>query len=89
VINECRGRIDPTGSAAFLADLEKLTITFNRESDSETVLALARAHRLTIYDAAHLELALRAHLPLATLDRQLAEVARAARVSLLGGGDLR
>jgi hypothetical protein len=36
-----------------VADLEKLTIAFDRESDSETVLALARAHRLTIYDAAY------------------------------------
>ena len=53
------------------------------------MLALARGHRLTIYDAAYLELALRADAPLATLDRQLASAARAARVPLLGEGDLR
>jgi predicted nucleic acid-binding protein len=89
VINERRGRIDPAGSTAFLADLEKLPIVFDRQSDSATVLALARTHRLTIYDAAYLELARRLDVPLATLDRQLAGAARAARVALLGEGDLR
>jgi predicted nucleic acid-binding protein len=89
VINERRGRINQTGSAAFLADLEKLPISFDRQSDSETVLALARAHRLTVYDAAYLELALRADAPLATLDQQLVRAARTARVPLLGDGDLR
>jgi predicted nucleic acid-binding protein len=84
VINERRGRIDPPGSAAFLADLETLPITFDRQSDSETVLALARAHRLTVYDAAYLELARRLDAPLATLDRKLAAAARAAGVSLVG-----
>jgi predicted nucleic acid-binding protein len=89
VINERRGRINQTGSAAFLADLEKLPISFDRQSDSETVLALARVHRLTVYDAAYLELALRANAPLATLDQQLVRASRAARVPLLGDGDLR
>jgi predicted nucleic acid-binding protein len=46
-------------------------------------------HRLTVYDAAYLELALRADAPLATLDRELARAARAARVPLLGEGNLR
>jgi predicted nucleic acid-binding protein len=84
VINERRGRIDPPGSAAFLADLETLPITFDRQSDSATVLALAREHRLTVYDAAYLELARRLEAPLATLDRRLAAAARAAGVALVG-----
>jgi predicted nucleic acid-binding protein len=84
VINERRGRIDPPGSAAFLADLETLPIIFDRLSDSETILALARAHRLTVYDAAYLELARRMDAPLATLDRKLAAAARAAGVALVG-----
>ena len=88
VVNERRGRIDPTGSAAFLADLDRLPIHFDRQSDSETVIALAREHRLTVYDAAYLELALRADTALATLDQQLARAARAAGVPLLGEGDL-
>jgi predicted nucleic acid-binding protein len=89
VVNERRGRIDQAGSAAFLADLEKLPISFDRQTDSATVLALARAHRLTVYDAAYLELALRADAPIATLDQQLVRAARAAGVRLLGGGELR
>ena len=48
------------------------------------VLALARTHRLTVYDAAYLELALRVDAPLATLDRKLAAAARAAGVPLVG-----
>jgi predicted nucleic acid-binding protein len=89
VINERRGRIDPPGSGAFLADLERLPIHLDRQPNSEAVLALARAHRLTVYDAAYLELALRTDAPLATLDQQLAHAARAAQVPLLGEGDLR
>jgi predicted nucleic acid-binding protein len=44
----------------------------------------SRAHRLTVYDAAYLELARRLDAPLATLDRALAAAARAAAVDLLG-----
>jgi predicted nucleic acid-binding protein len=84
VVNERRGRIDPPGSAAFLADLALLRIDLDRQADGEMVLALARSHRLTVYDAAYLELALRADAPLATLDEQLARAARAVKVPLLG-----
>ena len=84
VVNERRGRIDPAGSATFLADLTRLQIDLDRHPDGEMVLALARQHRLTVYDAAYLELALRIDAPLATLDRELARAARAANVPLLG-----
>ena len=49
------------------------------------MLSLARRHRLTVYDAAYLELALRAALPLATLDATLSASARAEGVRLIGG----
>ena len=84
VVNERRGRIDPSGSAAFLADLEKLPIDFDRQSEGQCLLALARAHRLTVYDAAYLELALRLEAPLATLDKRLAAAAGAEGVALVG-----
>jgi predicted nucleic acid-binding protein len=45
---------------------------------------LAERHRLTLYDAAYLELALRRSLPLATLDRQLRVAATNEGVQLLG-----
>jgi len=41
------------------------------------LLNLARKHRLTAYDAAYLELALRLDLPLATVDDRLMRAARA------------
>jgi predicted nucleic acid-binding protein len=48
------------------------------------LMALARKHRLTVYDAAYLELAKREALPLATLDRALERAAAAEGVALFG-----
>ena len=47
-------------------------------------LNLARRYRLSAYDAAYLELALRTGLPLATLDAGLAKAAATAGVQILG-----
>jgi predicted nucleic acid-binding protein len=44
-------------------------------------LDLARAHRLSVYDAMYLEVAIRRGLPLATLDGDLKRAARAAGVA--------
>jgi len=44
---------------------------------------VARDYGLTAYDAAYLEIALRLHLPLVTLDPQLAKAAKSARITLL------
>ena len=44
------------------------------------VLTLARAERLTTYDAAYLELAMRKGVPLATKDRMLREAAKRAGI---------
>lgn len=83
LMNERRGRLDPTQTASILAHLARLPIALDRDPAGDAVLALARAHRLTFYDAAYLELALRRASPLATLDRRLAAAARAAAVPLL------
>ncbi|MGA2173668.1 MAG: type II toxin-antitoxin system VapC family toxin [Verrucomicrobiota bacterium] len=45
--------------------------------------SLAQKHKLTSYDAAYLELAIRRGLPLATLDSDLAAAAKAEKVELL------
>ncbi len=84
VVNERRRRIDAADTASFLADLERLSIRIDRDPDSETVLALARKHNLTGYDAAYLELAIRRGLPLASLDHALVDAARADGVTLVG-----
>ena len=47
-------------------------------------MALARRHRLTVYDAAYLELALREGVPLAALDSAPANAARAEKAPILG-----
>jgi len=70
-----------------LADLALLPIQIDPETDRhawDATLRLAGRHRLTLYDAAYLELALRRALPLATLDRQLRAAAHDENVELLG-----
>jgi predicted nucleic acid-binding protein len=48
------------------------------------LLTISRRHRLTVYDAAYLELAIRSGLPLATLDAALVRAAQAEQVPLIG-----
>lgn len=45
---------------------------------------LARRHKLTVYDASYLELAMRLGVPLASLDRELCAAAAACGVPLFG-----
>jgi predicted nucleic acid-binding protein len=68
----------------FLRNVERLAITIDGTPDESGVLTLARRHRLTVYDAAYLELAVRNALPLATLDAMLATAARSEGVPLFG-----
>ena len=80
LMGERRGRIQEAESSAFLADLGKLAIAVDRGPDENRTLSLARQHRLTVYDAAYLELAEREGLALATLDAALLRAATAAGV---------
>lgn len=85
VIGERRGRLTEQETTRFLRHISGLRISSDRMPDELAVMALARRHRLTVYDAAYLELALRADLPLATLDAALADAARAEGTPLIGG----
>jgi len=70
-----------------LSDLSELAIHVDSETHRQAwgaTARLAERHRLTLYDAAYLELALRRSLPLATLDEDLRAAAVAERVPLLG-----
>jgi len=81
------GRHDSAFRDSTLADLALLPIQTDPETDWHawgTTVDLADRHRLTLYDAAYLELALRRELPLATLDRDLRVAANAENVRLLG-----
>ncbi len=87
VIGERRGRIKPAESAAFIAMIEELPIVADRATDARALhetMSLAREHRLTAYDAAYLELAMRTGLPLATGDRKLAAAAERVGIALTG-----
>jgi predicted nucleic acid-binding protein len=84
VIGERRGRLTEQETGRFLRDISGLRISLDRTPDEPAVMALARRHRLTVYDAAYLELALREVVPLATLDQALAAAAQAEGVSLVG-----
>jgi predicted nucleic acid-binding protein len=69
-----RGRHDSDFRDSTLTDLALLPIQTDSETDRHAWGAtahLAARHRLTLYDAAYLELALRRELPLATLDHSL------------------
>jgi predicted nucleic acid-binding protein len=83
IVAERRGRISVADTAVFLSDLARSSINIDRQPKEEQVLAFARRHRLTVYDAAYLELAQREEAPLATLDASLARAARAEHVALL------
>jgi predicted nucleic acid-binding protein len=70
---------------AFLSLIGEMAIDIDAP-EKRTILELpylARAHQLTGYDAAFLELAIRLELPLATGDQALVRAAAAARVPLL------
>lgn len=84
-----RGRHDTAFRDATLADLALLPISVDPETDRQAwgvTLRLAEGHRLTLYDAAYLELAQRRGLPLATLDGELRTAAAAEGVVVLGAG---
>ena len=74
---ERRGRIDGGYADTSMARLRRLSIVCPDESDDREVMAMARAHRLSAYDASYLALALREGCALASLDRRLNEAAAA------------
>jgi len=82
-----RGRHDAEFRDATLADLSLLPISSDAETDKQAwgaTLRLAERHRLTLYDAAYLELAQRRGFALASLDRDLRAAAKSEDVALLG-----
>lgn len=81
-----RRRIDGAFRDAMLSDLSSLPIRIDKETNTHAwgaTLRLAGKHRLTLYDAAYLEVARRRGLPLATLDRELRAGAVAEGIRVL------
>ena len=69
----------------FISQLENLPILTDSMTSHQAfnrTLTLARAYKLSSYDAAYLELAIRENLPIATLDKNLTKAAMKADVEL-------
>jgi predicted nucleic acid-binding protein len=84
---ERRRRIAAEKRATLAAFLRELPITLDDETVDrawEATARLAAQFKLTIYDAAYLELAQRRRLPLASLDQDLRTAASAAGIGILG-----
>ncbi|MBI4541103.1 MAG: type II toxin-antitoxin system VapC family toxin [Gemmatimonadetes bacterium] len=87
---ERRGRIEAGDTARFMRMLLILPIVLDpmeRSRAFEAIHRLARAHALTSYDAAYLELATRLGVGLATLDEPLARAAGAEGVGVYLRGE--
>jgi predicted nucleic acid-binding protein len=82
---EKRGRITTADVAVRLELIAELPITTDSETTARAwreILALARAERLTAYDATYLELAIRRNLPLVTRDEALIIAAKRSGVAV-------
>ena len=85
--SERRGIVTEAQVIDYLNKLSHLPITTDDiavNSRREIIIALARQHHLTAYDATYLEMALRTNAPLATFDNELAEAMRKAGGSVFG-----
>jgi predicted nucleic acid-binding protein len=85
VVGERRKRSTQADTVAWLGFLSCLPITVDEQTKARAfgdTAGLARAHGLSVYDAAYLELALRRGLPLATLDDALKAAAKVVGVAL-------
>jgi predicted nucleic acid-binding protein len=85
LVAERRGRITESQRAQYIRLLSSLPIMVEQQTRSlvfGAVLSVAHEHDLSAYDAAYLELAMRAGLPLATLDTRLREAAASTGVTI-------
>lgn len=83
VVNERRQRLSPADSSRFLRNLSAYPLEMEDEGIEDAIFHLARQFRLSFYDAAYLEIAVRRQIPLATLDRALQTAATSVGVPLL------
>jgi predicted nucleic acid-binding protein len=86
---ECRKRITFAESAQLIALLGTLEIDVDRETSAlafTRILDLAREERLTAYEAAYLELAMRLGVPLASKDGDLCDAAERVGVTAIRAG---
>ena len=83
---ERRKLVSTAQVTGIVEELKSWTIEVDRHGVDRAfreILSVARAFRLTTYEAAYLELAMREALPLATLDKDLSKAARKAGIPSL------
>ena len=84
---EAKGIVTEADSQRFITLLGRLNIVTDPATAAHALgdtLNIARRYKLSAYDAAYLELALRSGLPLATLDADLTKAATKAGVLIFG-----
>jgi predicted nucleic acid-binding protein len=84
---ERRRRVDATRRQRLAGFLRALPVTLDTETADQAwtaTIRLAERHRLSVYDAAYLELAQPRKLPLATQDEDLIKAAKAMGTTVLG-----
>lgn len=83
---ESKGVLTTAITQSFISALNQLNIVTDKTTSDHAlgeVLDLARRYKLSAYDAAYLELAMRSGLALATLDTDLTKAAKKAGVPIL------
>ncbi len=91
LVTERRKRLSEADSARFIALLTELPIMIEQESPDRMmreILALAREHQISSYDASYLDLAMRKGVPIATLDDGLIKAAERSQVPIMKGAKL-
>jgi len=86
LVAERRKRLSEAGSARFIALLTELPIMIEQESPERMmreILALAREHQISSYDASYLDLAMRKGVSIATLDDGLIKAAERSQVPIM------
>ena len=87
LVAEKKRRIDRAGRLEALNQAARLRIKVDPElPDMQAISAIAERCRLSTYDAAYLELAIRMEFGIITLDRHLAQAALAEAVPLEAPG---
>ncbi len=85
-IAEKNGRIKEADSVSFISSLKDLSLFVENNSyDNITkdILAISREHKITVYDASYIELALRKNLDMASFDKKLNAVCRKIGIKIL------
>lgn len=76
-----RGRISKADAEEFLKSVPDLNVRLTDPVSYERLFELADSYRLTVYDAAYLDLAIREGMPIASLDKEL--IAAAGRCGVV------